>query len=108
MLKTNKNTTKNEVRQSRIYWTGQGHLKRGNIQKWVYWCYRHQGSQTVFNTSWKQVTYIQEDVVMSLKSMPQVLGKQSLGSHCAYLSPIQSLFPAAELLAHRIWLVPWL
>lgn len=71
-----KPTTKHKVRQSLIYWTRQGHLKREKyIQQWVYWCYRHQGSQTVFDTSWKPVTYSQEDAVMSLKSMPQVLRK---------------------------------
>lgn len=78
--------------------------ERKYIQQWVYWYYRHQGSQTtVFNTSWKLVTYSQ-DAVMSLKSMPQVLRKQLLGSYCAYLPPshTQSLVPAAELLAHRI------
>lgn len=67
--------------------------ERKYIQQWVYWCYRHQGSQTtVFNTSWKPVMYSQENAVMSLKSMPQVLRKQLLGSYCAYLPPIHNLY----------------
>lgn len=73
-----KTTTKNRVRQSFIYWTGQGHLKRGNISKrmCLAWCYRHRCSQqtTLLNTSWKQATYNQGDAVMPLKNKPQCLG----------------------------------
>lgn len=74
----NKNHYQKQVRQSFIYWTGQGHIKRGNISKrrCLAWCYRHWCSQqtTLLNTSWKQATYNQEDAVMPLKNKPQGWG----------------------------------
>lgn len=107
-----KTTTKNRVRQSFIYWTGQGHLKRGNISKrrCLAWCYRHWCSTTNNTTQYIMETgHIQPGrcghATQKEATEPR---EQSLGSYRASWSPIRrSAFSVAGTSAHSIWLVPW-